>query len=111
MSAPWKVQCMTALAKYYEAQAVVEGIELELNKLGLNGNFDVKNRNALQCKCGVWVSFHTWERLTEVTCGDCRPVLEAPQNEVRADAREEPGMSRTLTPVAIAAKPAEEIPF
>lgn len=32
---PWKAQCMVALARYYEAQAVVEGAADEREEKGL----------------------------------------------------------------------------
>ena len=108
---PWKVRCMHALAKYYEAQSVVEAVQAELEALGLNGSYDVKDKNALQCKCGVWVSFYTWERKTSVTCDDCVRVRAKQMEEIQGDAREEQGLPRKETPVAITPKPAEEIPF
>jgi len=107
---PWKVRCMHALAKYYEAQSVVEAVQAELVALGLDGSYDVKDKNALQCKCGVWVSFYTWERKTFVVCESCMHRQAKQFEEIQADAREEAGLPRKVAPV-VAPKPAEEMPF
>lgn len=98
---------MAALAKYYEAQAVVEEHEHNLKKLGLEtGQYDVSNRAARQCKCGQWVTHHTWEHRTgPVTCEACATAVAA---AIAGDEREEKGLPRE-EPVE-PAKP-EEIAF
>jgi hypothetical protein len=83
---PWK-------ARYYEAQAVVEAAAAELAALGLGEHdYDVKNRDARQCRCGQWVAFSTWAKPAgPVTCEACTARQLA---EVRGDEREEKGLPR-----------------
>lgn len=107
---PWKAQCMVALAKFYEAQAVVENAAAELAALGLGEHdYDVKNRDARQCRCGQWVAFATWARpVGPVKCEACeagdRATLERYAAAVRGDEREEAGLPRDGEPVPKAAE-------
>ena len=94
---PWKVQCMAALARYYEAQAVVEELDADLAKLGLeSGQYDVSNRAARQCACGQWVTYFAWSKPTGVAvCGPCALAVE---QAIKGDEREEKGLPREEPP-------------
>lgn len=93
---PWKARCMVALARYYEAQAVVEAAAAELAALGLGEHdYDVKNRDARQCNCGRWVSFSVWSKPDgAVTCEACVEATMRAIRAVRGDEREEKGLPR-----------------
>jgi hypothetical protein len=112
---PWKVMCMGALARYYEAQAVVEAELAALNRLGLTeGNFDVSNMDAEPCSCGAWVSRHKWVKPTgPILCGDCQDEMRKVRAAVAADAREEKGLPREEPEVVAVAAPLndKEMPF